>query len=96
MKFGTIVHFNEKTRMQKKIWKNSNHLWSYDCSAVFSALLKIQTRTHLLVIYVRCFMYLGLLVLFLHVIIAKFGQFNLCKAHYLASSCFSNSSNPIA
>ena len=30
-----------------------------DCSAVFSALFKIQTRTHLLVIYVHCFMYFG-------------------------------------
>ena len=43
-----------------------------------------------MVIYVRCFMYLGLLVYFIHVIIAKFGQFNLYEAHYLTSSCFSN------
>ena len=63
------------------------------CSAAFSALFKIQTRTNLLVIYVRCFMYFGLLVYFIHVIIAKFGQFNLYKAHYLTSSCCSN---PIA
>ena len=67
-----------------------------NCSAVFSALFKIQTRTHLLVIYVRCLMYLGLLVYFIRVIIAKVEQFNLYKTHYLTSSCFSNSSNPVA
>ena len=41
-------------------------------------------------------MNVGLLVYLMHLIIAKFEQFSLRKAHYLTSSSFSNSSNPVA
>ena len=76
--------------------KQSTHYGG--CGAVFTSLLysRFKPGTHLLVIYLRYFMNVGLLVYLMHLIIAKFEQFNLHKAHCLTSSSFSNSSNPVA